>query len=243
MKEILVIGESCKDVFVYCDSTRLAPDLPVPILQPKKTKENPGMAMNVFRNIKSLHSACKIQTNHNWTEVTKTRYVHERSNHLFLRIDENDLIDRVSVKNIDLNCDCVVISDYNKGFLHADDIEYICARHPCVFIDTKKPLGGWAKKSKYIKINKYEYNRSSPDIVKEYDDKIICTLGGDGAQFRGKQFEVKYVDARDTSGAGDSFMAALVIRYMETDDIYESIEFANQKASMIVSVRGVAVIG
>jgi bifunctional ADP-heptose synthase (sugar kinase/adenylyltransferase) len=242
MKRILVIGESCRDIFVYCDSTRLAPDLPVPILQPKTTKENPGMAMNVFRNIKSLHDACDIHTNDKWEKVTKTRYVHERSNHLFLRIDENDLIGRISFKNVDFNYDCVVISDYNKGFLSADDIEYICSNHPCVFIDTKKPLGVWARNSRYIKINKYEYTRSSCEIVREYDDKIICTLGGDGAIFRGKKFGVNYVDARDTSGAGDSFMAALVVRFMQTDDIEESIKYANQKASTIVSIRGVGVI-
>ena len=32
MKKILIIGESCKDIFVYCNANRLAPDLPIPVL-------------------------------------------------------------------------------------------------------------------------------------------------------------------------------------------------------------------
>ena len=33
MSRVLVVGESCKDVFVYCDAMRLAPDVPVPVLR------------------------------------------------------------------------------------------------------------------------------------------------------------------------------------------------------------------
>ena len=47
MTKILVIGESCLDEFVYCDAERLAPDLPIPILEIKEVRKNPGMAMNV----------------------------------------------------------------------------------------------------------------------------------------------------------------------------------------------------
>jgi bifunctional ADP-heptose synthase (sugar kinase/adenylyltransferase) len=32
MSSILVIGETCRDVFVYCDSNRLCPEAPVPVL-------------------------------------------------------------------------------------------------------------------------------------------------------------------------------------------------------------------
>jgi len=237
-----VIGESCRDLFVYCESLRLAPDLPVPILQPRKTKENPGMAMNVYRNIISIHSNCEYFTNENWQSVTKTRYVHERSNHLFLRVDENDRIARIKIDSINLNVDCVVISDYNKGFLLQDDIEYICERNDCVFLDTKKPLGKWASKAKFIKINNFEYGRTEGKIAKELDEKIICTLGGEGARHKNIIYPVECKDVRDTSGAGDSFMAALVVKYMETESISEGINFANQKASEIVSKRGVGVI-
>ena len=53
MSKILVIGDSCRDVFVYCESDRLCPDVPVPVLNIIDQKDNPGMAKNVQRNIKS----------------------------------------------------------------------------------------------------------------------------------------------------------------------------------------------
>ena len=74
---ILVIGETCQDIFVYCHALRLAPDIPVPVLQISKTVESPGMAMNVQRNILSLVPDCELVTNPEWKTVTKTRYIHE----------------------------------------------------------------------------------------------------------------------------------------------------------------------
>ena len=51
MKDFLVIGESCRDVFIYCDAVRLCPDIPVPVLNISHTHENTGMAKNVQDNI------------------------------------------------------------------------------------------------------------------------------------------------------------------------------------------------
>ena len=65
MSKILVIGDSCRDVFVYCESDRLCPDVPVPVLNVIDQKDNPGMAKNVQRNIKSLGVMCEIKTNSN----------------------------------------------------------------------------------------------------------------------------------------------------------------------------------
>ena len=48
MKKVLVIGESCRDVFIYCDALRLCPDVPVPVLNIKNEVDNPGMAKNVY---------------------------------------------------------------------------------------------------------------------------------------------------------------------------------------------------
>ena len=90
MSRILVIGESCTDEFIYCKAARLAPDYPVPVLQIQNKVTNPGMAANVFRNIQSRVSDTQLITNENWTSILKTRYVHEATNHMFLRVDSND---------------------------------------------------------------------------------------------------------------------------------------------------------
>lgn len=244
MKKILVIGESCKDIFVYCRAERLAPDLPVPVLSVVEHTENPGMAANVERNIKSIYKAVDLYTNSAWETVTKTRYMHRDTNHMFIRIDTDHRIPRVDVKKIPLkDYDVIAISDYNKGFLTEDDIRYICAHHPHVFMDTKKILGPWALKAEYIKINNFEYERSKNSLPRGLDKKIIYTKGDQGAFFKGKNYPVgKKVEVKDVTGAGDTFFAGLLVRYVETGDIEKAITYANTCASEVVQHKGVTVI-
>ena len=115
MKNILVIGDSSRDVFVYCDALRLCPDVPVPVLNVKSQSENPGMAKNVQMNIKSIWDNCDIITNDNWYDITKTRYVHSASNHTFFRVDIPHKIPRLDISTINYSdYDLIVISDYDK---------------------------------------------------------------------------------------------------------------------------------
>ena len=44
----------------------------------------------------------------------------------------------------------------------------------------------------------------------------------------------------DVSGAGDTFTASFILKYFETKNTYQSIEFANKMSSIVVSKRGVA---
>lgn len=240
-KNILIIGESCRDVFVYCNVNRLCPDIPVPILNVKNQTENGGMAMNVKRNIEKYVN-CDLITNQNWYDVTKTRYVDDKTNHMFLRVDSNDSIKKINLENINLNYDLIVISDYNKGFLSESDIEFICKKHDNVFIDTKKILGSWVKNAKFIKINDYEYNNSLNFIENSFKDKIIHTKGGDGCEYQSKIYSVNKVEVKDVSGAGDSFLAGLVVKYLESGNIEDSIIFANKCASDVVKHRGVSIM-
>ncbi|MHB1086964.1 MAG: D-beta-D-heptose 7-phosphate kinase / D-beta-D-heptose 1-phosphate adenosyltransferase [Parcubacteria group bacterium Athens0416_74] len=241
-KSILVIGDSARDIFVYCSAARLAPDIPIPVIQVVSQSENPGMAKNVERNIKALHKRCDIITNKNWRDVTKVRYMHDKSNHGFIRVDADVSVDRIDAKKLPLKkYDIIAVSDYNKGFLAEEDIAYICAHHPHVFVDTKKPVGSWLSKAAYIKINNYEYERSLP-IAKSVVRKIIRTHGEHGAEFRGKRYAVDKVEVKDASGAGDSFFAALVVEYAKSGSIERSIDFANKCASRVVQRKGVTTI-
>lgn len=243
MKKILVLGESCKDVFVYCRAERLAPDLPVPVLGVIEQTENPGMAANVERNIKNIYPYVGLHTNKSWENVTKTRYIHRDTNHMFIRIDTDHHIPRVRITDIPLrDYDLIAISDYNKGFLTEEDVREITKRHPLVFIDTKKILGEWAEGAEFIKINNFEYERSKPHMSAALLDKTIHTKGGEGAIFRGKAYPVDLVEVKDVSGAGDSFFAALVVNFAETGDIEKAVRFANACASEVVKHKGVSVI-
>jgi len=245
LEKILVIGESCRDIFVYCSADRIAPAIPVPVLNIRHQVENGGMAQNVYRNIRSIYPDCDIVTNNNWNDVTKSRYMHHESNHAFFRVDSTHDIERISlnVENLKQYA-LVVVADYNKGFLHEDDIETICKSHDMVFIDTKKPLGDWCLNATYIKINDYEYQRSL-DFINSNEkilSKVIHTKGGEGCDFLGKNYPVKKIEVKDASGAGDSFMSALAVKYLLTKNTEESIRYANECASKVVTKRGVTII-
>ena len=242
MSQITIVGESCLDVFVYCDAIRLAPDLPVPVLQEIHIETNPGMAANVQRNIEARSVSTALVTNRNWDEIVKRRYMHDGSNHMFFRVDTPHNIARLNVQELDMGVDVIVISDYNKGFLTESDIEFICKSHPLVFLDTKKVLGNWAESASFIKINDYEYMNSKGYLTETLSQKIIHTRGQEGCDFQGKNYPVEKLEVRDTSGAGDSFMAALVVEFLKTKKIEDSIIAANHAASKVVRTRGVGVI-
>lgn len=244
MDRILVIGDSCTDVYTYCKTNRLAPDKPVPIVEVVKVTDNPGMAFNVFCNAAALvGKEVDIATNDNYTQVTKNRYVDKVSNHMFLRVDSSVKIERISsITDVSFDYDTVIVSDYNKGFLAEEDIEYICEMHPRVFLDTKKLLGPWAKGAKFIKINNHEYERSHEFIDKYLKDKVIQTLGSKGCLYQGDIYPTKSIEAFDLSGAGDTFMACLAVSYTKDQNIKKAIKYANKGATWVVRRRGTTTI-
>jgi D-beta-D-heptose 7-phosphate kinase/D-beta-D-heptose 1-phosphate adenosyltransferase len=220
----------------------MCPDKPVPILKIIDQNDNPGMAKNVYRNIKSIVESCDLLTNKNWYNITKTRYVHKSTNHMFFRLDSTEEIKRININLINYNYDHIVISDYDKGFLTEQDIVTISSNHDSVFLDTKKILGSWANKVKFIKINNHEYERSKNFITEELNNKIIKTCGEYGCYYLNEPFPVEQQEVIDVSGAGDSFFAGLIVEYAKNKDIRASIEFANKCASKVVSQKGVSVI-
>ena len=241
--KILVIGESCKDVFKYGKCERLDPAAPAIVYCPLETKENGGMAMNVFNNIKSLGADVEIHTNQNWTIVTKTRFVDKKTNYILLREDNNDnQYGNCDLKLIDFEkYDAIVISDYNKGFLSRLDIKEICKKHPLVFLDTKKEIGKWCECVNFIKINNYEVSKAR-QVTKTLKDRLVITLGPAGASHKNTIYPVSSVDIKDLSGAGDTFMSGLVYKYTQTKDIDKAINFANECATVVVQRAGVVTV-
>ncbi len=85
--KILVIGDSCKDVFIYGKANRLCPEAPVPVFIPQRKTETGGMAANVYENIESLGVEVDLVTNSE--VITKTRYVEEKTDHQIIRVDSD----------------------------------------------------------------------------------------------------------------------------------------------------------
>ncbi len=241
---ILVIGESCNDVYVYGDVNRLAPEAPVPVLQPSSEKSVGGMSMNVLSNLQALGAEASVITNENWNTITKTRYIDWKTNQMILRVDSHDAsYGRVDLSQIDWKSyDAVIVSDYDKGFVTEQDIQYITSKHEVVFLDTKKTLGDWAQNAKYIKINNIEYNNTQHTITPQLEQRLIVTLGSDGCKHLSKTYPVPLVGVKDACGAGDTFIAALAFLFIQTNSIDSAIEFANQCATQVIQKRGTSII-
>ena len=249
---VLVIGDSCDDVFVYGIIERMSPEAPIPVLQPTNKTSNGGMSKNVYNNLKALGVQATLITNKE--EITKTRYVDEGYNQMVLRVDTNDKckqIDEAIRMNICNNSysgteyDAIVISDYCKGFLTTGDIESICNSNTNVFLDTKKKLGIWIDSADFIKINSIEYRQNSKfisDNLENLKEKLIMTRGKYGCVFNDDIFPVKEVLTRDNSGAGDTFLAGLVVEYLRSKDIVKAIHFAQTCSTIAVQKHGVSVV-
>ena len=252
MPKFLVIGDKCTDVFVYGEATRLSPEAPVPVFKPSRSVKNGGMAMNVYNNLFALSDKKDSVIGHfSSVDNIKCRYVDEKTNHYFIRIDENDYSNRINIerhfiKLIQMS-DCIIISDYNKGFLEESDITSICSyRKPgsVVFIDTKKKLSETILSTvDFVKLNQTEYDHNFPNHLKEkYLYKAIITKGGEGAYYNDNLYETDKMVTIDVSGAGDTFMASLAWKYMKGNDIVTAIKYANKKALEVVTKRGVSVV-
>lgn len=242
--KVLIIGESCVDEFIYCETHRLSPEAPVPVLNPVKSIKNNGMSGNTKDNVTSLLKECDITLLTQKEVITKTRYVENKSNHMFLRVDKGE--DKISPINLtdDIcnkikNSDIVIISDYNKGFLSDEDIKRIGTLSRLSIIDSKRELTEeMVSNHTFIKLNENE-SRNNKDLNHK---GLITTLGARGAKHNGKIYpSPNPQETIDVSGAGDTFTASFIVSYHQTRDISLAIIEANSKASDVVSRRGVVV--
>lgn len=242
--KILVIGDSCTDIYNYGTCERISPEAPVPVLKTTFKESKPGMALNVQKNLEALGHQTMILTNHE--TITKERFVDQRTMQHLLRVDSGEedkllpMDKRIieTVKASGFEYDCVVISDYDKGFICSDNcseiIDLLRKENVVVFVDSKKTdLSCFGEC--IIKLNNLEFSRIEKEPL---DSEMIVTLGASGARWRDQHFETESVNVFDVCGAGDTFMAALVTAYMSTFSFPEAIKFANRCAGMSVKKFG-----
>ena len=243
--KILLIGDSCTDEYVYGTCERLNPEAPVPILKFNRKETTPGMAWNVRENLMSFGLDVYILTNKE--QITKTRYIDEKSNQHILRVDDEGRCEPLPYQqpflersNIDPPSDdwydALVISDYDKGFLTTKKIqELVDWFEGPVFIDSKKTK--LPKKGCFLKINEVESK-----ILKGRYQNLIITKGAAGADYDGVNYPTEKTKIVDVVGAGDTFLAALVYFHLLYGRIEEAIPFANKAAAIAVQNFGTYIL-
>lgn len=227
--KILVIGDSCLDVFIYGQVKRINPEAPVPILDYTRIETKEGMALNVLNNLKAFNVDVEVETNYG--KSIKTRYIDEKSNQQILRMDEEKLSNPLEYKQYS-GYDAIIISDYNKGFITEKFLFSITESPDCpIFIDSKKT--NLPTKNCFIKINDTEY-----DKLTSKNNNVIITRGGSGAEYNNVLYSAEKVNVYDVVGAGDTFLAALTYGYLKFDSIEKAIPFANKASAIAVSHPG-----
>jgi len=264
MIKFVIIGEQCQDIFIYGKCKRLSPEAPVPVFLPTKTVNSQGMAANVVNNVFAIAQPMYKKTGKFFdvfqklsvNENIKTRYVDDKTNHYFLRVDEGDEThNNIKLTKSDLKkiafADIIMISDYNKGFLTENDIvtinNYRNQENSYLLMDSKKLI---TKKILKIvdlfKMNESEYQANVDnlgiEVMKKYENKIIITKGERGATYQNVDYMGNSHRSSDVSGAGDTFFAALGVSLGYGERLTDCIISANNFASEVVLKRGVSTI-
>ena len=240
MISVLVVGDKCTDKYVYGECKRLSPEQPVPVLDQTKIEERPGMAANTEMNLRSFGINTLLLSQRE--VITKTRFVDTNSGYQFMRLDETPEVTSITSAEVKMalmhiNPDAIVISDYDKGYISDENLWLLCNNiNRPVFVDTKKRRL-FQKDNVYWKINKKEYDDLLQDHLPD-NSHLIVTLGSAGASWNGLIFKPEPVKVFDVCGAGDTFMASLVYKFLKTKDMGASIEFANKAAAISVTHPG-----
>jgi bifunctional ADP-heptose synthase (sugar kinase/adenylyltransferase) len=232
--KILLVGDACIDHYIYGTVERISPEAPVPVLRLNGKEEyRPGMASNVYENLKALH--CDVFPMYGLPSK-KTRFVDTKTGYQLLRVDKDEINPAIHVsENILPDYDAVVISDYNKGCVSYETVREIRSmfRGP-IFLDTKKnsmmEFDGC-----YVKINESEYNAATSLPNSKY---LIVTKGAEGTLYDGKIYPTKKVEVHDVTGAGDVHLASLAVFYLLTGSIENALPYANRLASISVQYQG-----
>ena len=230
--KVILIGDSCVDEYHYGTVDRISPEAPVPVFVPEYIERRPGMAANVFENLKNL--GADVIPIFGETSI-KTRFIDKKTKQHLIRVDRDVLSNPLEFLNLTIpaNIDAIVVSDYNKGLVTYELVEALIRTGLPVFIDTKKT--DLVKfEGAFVKINHQEYQRSISRPA-----NLIVTLGEQGAMYQNKQYPAAIVPITDVCGAGDTFLAALVYYYLNTNNIEAAIQFAIKAASITVQHIGV----
>lgn len=197
--------------------------------------------------------------------TVKTRYV--SMGHQLLRVDEEVHLNRLGLNSemfpsLPSNCDGLLVSDYNKGVIPLFAkrlIKQAIGRCIPIIVDPKPPNWSFYSGCTVVTPNKREslsavsesesLNRSFENIAKSVQRiaqarSVILTWGADGLYtWDGEMLEfVKShkVSVFDSTGAGDSFIAALTLSLVNGLDLSSSARIANAAGAVAVSMPGIA---
>jgi len=242
MFNVLLIGDAGEDIYHYGFCDRLSPEAPVPVLKHSHSESRDGMCFNVRNNL--IAFGLRVHTLSNKRMIKKERFVDLKTKQHLLRTDFGENLrlkpcTKSQLERINFNeLDAIVIADYNKGFISNKNMQLIISKAKSfdlkIFVDSKKNDLSCFENC-VLKINKLEFSKVKK-MPKNYE--IIVTAGEEGAIWNNTTYPTESCDVFDVSGAGDTFLAALVYEYLKTKSFEKAIKFANKCARVVVGKFG-----
>ena len=227
----LVIGDACRDVYIYGSTNRKNPEASAPLLNNTVTHVRDGMAANVANNLTALgaevHTVLPAEP---WSE--KERYIDARHGTQLLRVDYDRPCDPLGQLPDVSSYDAVVVSDYGKGFVSHDILQDLDGRIP-LFIDTKKRDLDFLTEA-WVKVNEQEFQQ-----LITLPENLLTTLGDRGSRFADLYAPAKPIEVVDPCGAGDTYLAAFAWHMVkEPSNLGGAMLFANRAAAVTCQHRG-----
>lgn len=247
--KIFVAGDYCFDYFRFTRATRLCPEAPVPVLVRTETDSvRAGMAGLVVEQLRALVGPENVEYYYGSESIKERTFA---DGHLIARVDSDSIwtenrfepimYNRLRRKRFEL----MILSDYGKGcFTELEAkywIEWCQTRGIRSLVDAKKNWQ-WYQGADFAFPNSHEY--VSHDFVSGGTFKhVIQKLGPLGCEVDGVRVPPSAGhECRDTTGAGDIFMAAFAAKLTKTSDLTECAKFANFVAGKSVEHVGTSII-
>jgi rfaE bifunctional protein kinase chain/domain len=161
--------------------------------------------------------------------------------------------------------DAVLCSDYMSGLLTpavVNDLKHVCRNHHVLLtVDAQGELGKYsgvdlvrcnndeaARYLGYTLTSEEDYRRALHDLLDRLQPGlVIVTRGRDGVSLQGREQPYTYlaahrVEAADTTGAGDTFIALMTLALVAGLEPVFGAQLANYAAGLVVRRLGNAVV-
>jgi D-beta-D-heptose 7-phosphate kinase/D-beta-D-heptose 1-phosphate adenosyltransferase len=244
--EIGLLGDYIDDIYVYGTCDRISPESPIPVFKETHRVCKGGGAENVYLNLRAFGVEVKSCYFRN---STKTRYVVD--NHIMFRSDSEQYVPS-TYTDFPFDSQYVILSDYNKGFLHHSEsiIRRLKFNDNFVIVDPKKEIFNY-RHADIVKLNEAEYEKyckHGADFAREeYDIRTFVVTRGSKPvliidDLGQREIQVDSHNVSDVTGAGDIFIAAMTVFLYRGDIIDDAVRKAAKLASISVTKFGTYVL-
>lgn len=243
---VLVIGDVMIDHYLHGSATRISPEAPIPVVKVVSQERRSGGAVNVAENLNSLGVDERLAILPlPWPEKHRLMVGDTQ----VARWDTNDVLPPHDIEALD-KCvadwppDAIVISDYAKGSVTDEVIDWIAERRVLTYVDSKRMPFDFPPECVFFP-NQKEYNLWECAYARQL--MVVLKRGASGIAELSKGVVIEEYPAmachvRSVCGAGDVVLAAYVAAQMRGEPNRKALWYANLAAAVAVEQPYTAVV-